>query len=77
MGLVAARDPCIPGPPRTARGPFLLLRPLTTDSYLLIQCSSVLCGLLCSSNCAFNSADPRGTGWGMRGRQRPREGEGG
>ena len=36
MGLVAARDPCIPGPPRTARGPFLLLRPLTTDSHICL-----------------------------------------
>lgn len=33
VGLVAAQDPCIPGPPRTARGPFLLLWPLTTDSH--------------------------------------------
>ena len=30
---MVAWDPCIPGPPRMARGPFLLLWPLTTDSH--------------------------------------------
>lgn len=33
VALVVARDPCIPGPPCAARGPFLLLWPLTTDSH--------------------------------------------
>lgn len=73
VGLVAAPDPClcpyIPGPP--ARGGALsscfsphsgLTRSLTSPSFLP--------ALMCCSQCVFNSLEPGGTRWGVRGRER-------